>query len=85
MSAFKLFLIIGGVVILFLPALIRRSSGLPAAFEQLRARIAGEHPPEDQDPAEPPNAISPGTKPGPGERLGRALARLSVRLRPRAR
>jgi hypothetical protein len=43
-SAFKLFLILGVVAILFLPTLIRRSSGLPALFDQLRARIAGEDP-----------------------------------------
>ena len=37
MSAFKLFLILAAVGVLFLPTLIRRSSALPAALEQLRS------------------------------------------------
>jgi hypothetical protein len=48
MSAFKLFLILAAVGVLFLPTLIRRSSALPAALEQLRSRIAGEDPVQDR-------------------------------------
>jgi hypothetical protein len=50
MSAFKLFLILAAVGVLFLPTLIRRSSALPAAFEQLRSRISGEDPVQDSEP-----------------------------------
>jgi hypothetical protein len=80
-SAFKLFLILGVVAILFLPTLIRRSSGLPALFDQLRARIAGEDPAGNKSAAASPTAINQDTKPSLGERFGGMLARVNSRIR----
>ena len=81
LSAFKLFLILGVVAILFLPALIRRSSGLSVLFEQLRARIAGEEPAEDKSAAPAPVAVNQNTKLSMGERFGAMLARANNRIR----
>jgi hypothetical protein len=49
--------------LLFLPMLIRRSSDLPALFEQLRARIAGEDPAANKSSAASPTAINQDTNP----------------------
>jgi len=80
MSAFKLFLILGIVAILFLPTLIRRSSSLPALFEQLRARIAGKDPAGNKSAAASPTAINQDTKPSLGERFGGMLELFPIRL-----
>ena len=85
MSAFKLFLILAAVGVLFLPTLIRRSSALPAAFEQLRSRIAGEDPVQDRSVDASANATGQDVKPGIAERFGGMLARVNNRIRLRNR
>jgi hypothetical protein len=85
MSAFKLFLILAAVGVLFLPTLIRRSSALPAAFEQLRSRISGDDPVQDRGADLSANAIGQDAKPGIAERFGGMLERVNNRIRFRSR
>jgi hypothetical protein len=85
MSAFKLFLILAAVGVLFLPTLIRRSSALPAALEQLRSRIAGEDPVQDRSVDALANATGQDAKPGIAERFGGMLARVNNPIRFRNR
>jgi hypothetical protein len=86
MSAFKLFLILAAVGILFLPTLIRRSSALPTIFEQLRSRIAGEDPAQDKSAEAARTAINQeAPKPSMAERFGTMLARVNSRIRSKNR
>ena len=85
MSAFKLFLILAAVGVLFLPTLIRRSSALPAVLEQLRSRITGDDPVQDRSAETSATAANQGAKPGVAERLGGMLARVNNRIRSRNR
>lgn len=85
MSAFKLFLILAAVGVLFLPTLIRRSSALPAALEQLRSRITGEDPVQHRSAEASATATSQDAKPGIAERFGGMLARINNHIRFRNR
>jgi hypothetical protein len=46
LSGFKVMLVVGVVLLLFLPTLVKRSQGLPEAIATLRARLTGEPLPE---------------------------------------
>ncbi|EWY35955.1 hypothetical protein N825_32155 [Skermanella stibiiresistens SB22] len=83
MSAFKLFLILAVVGVLFLPTLIRRSRGLPAILERLRARVSGERPTGTGHATASASFGGRDAKPSMAERLGAALARLDSRVRSR--
>jgi hypothetical protein len=83
LSTFKLILILGVVTILFLPVLIRRAYGLPALFEQFRARIAGEESAGDKNTEALRAAIHKNTKPSMAKRFGGMLARVITRIKPR--
>ena len=85
MSAFKLFLILAAVGVLFLPTLIRRSSALPAALEQLRSRVTGDDPVQHRSAEASATATSQGAKPGAAERFGGMVARVNNRIRSRNR
>ncbi|EWY35696.1 hypothetical protein N825_37470 [Skermanella stibiiresistens SB22] len=83
MSAFKLFLILAVVGVLFLPTLIRRSRGVPVILERLRARVSGEDPVGNGHAAASPSIAGQAVKTSMAERLGAALARLDSRVRSR--
>lgn len=46
LSGFKVMLVVGVVLLLFLPTLVKRSQGLPEALAILRSRLTGEPLPE---------------------------------------
>ncbi len=82
LSAFKIFLIVGVVAILFLPTFMRRAQALPALFEGLRSRIGGE----DDERVAPAAMAAPEpepARPSMAERAGGAAARLAARFRGR--
>jgi hypothetical protein len=85
MSGFKLFLILAVVGILFLPTMIRRSSGFPALFKHLQARIAGEQPERDDGAPLAEDAVSPDSKPTRAERFGNMIAQLKNNILSRVR
>jgi hypothetical protein len=46
LSGFKVMLVVGVILLLFLPTLMKRSQGLPEAIAILRSRLTGEPLPE---------------------------------------
>ncbi|EWY36309.1 hypothetical protein N825_28980 [Skermanella stibiiresistens SB22] len=81
MSAFKLFLILAVIGVLFLPTLIRRSRGVPMILERFRARASGEDTAGNGHAAASPYIFGRAARPSMAERLGATLARLNSRVR----
>lgn len=70
LSGFKVMLVVGVVLLLFLPTLVKRSQGLPEQFAILRSRLTGQPLPEPVVEYVAPVAVRPASF---AERVGRVI------------
>lgn len=70
LSGFKVMLVVGVVLLLFLPTLVKRSQGLPEQLAILRSRLTGEPLPE---PAPVYAAPAAPVRASLAERMGRLI------------